>query len=101
MTDVNGSTEPPSSDRSQPYRDRSVWMRGLMMLIFSFCLGVAKFVMFAVVIFQFLSVLFTSSTNPNLLTFGQGLSTYQYQIMRFLTYNSEQQPFPVGAWPSQ
>ena len=61
---------------------------------------VMAFVMFAVVVFQFLSVLFTSDTNPNLLSFGQALSCYQYQIMLFLTYNSEEQPFPVGSWPS-
>ncbi len=71
-----------------------------MMLVFAFCLGVAKFVMFAVVLFQFASVLLTSNTNANLLQFGQALSVYQYQIMRFLTYNSEEQPFPVGEWPS-
>ena len=70
------------------------------MLIFAFCLGIAKFVMGAVVIFQFLNVLFTGQTNDNLLIFGQQLSRYQYQLMLFLTYNSEQQPFPVGAWPS-
>lgn len=71
------------------------------MLIFAFCLGIAKFVMGAVVIFQFLNVLFTGQTNDNLLIFGQQLSRYQYQLMLFLTYNSEQQPFPVGAWPSE
>ena len=84
----------------KPYKNRNVWMRGLMMLVFAFCLGIAKFVMFAVVVFQFLSVLFTSGTNPNLLSFGQALSRYHYQIMLFLTYNSEEQPFPVGEWPS-
>ncbi|MEH6472199.1 MAG: DUF4389 domain-containing protein [Halopseudomonas sp.] len=89
-----------SNPKNKPYADQSAWMRGLMMLIFAFCLGVAKFVMFTVVIFQFLSVLFTSDTNPNLLQFGQALSRYQYQIMLFLTYNSEEQPFPVGDWPA-
>jgi hypothetical protein len=86
---------------NKPYENKSVWRRGLMMLIFAFCLGIAKFVMGAVVIFQFLNVLFTGQTNGNLLTFGHQLSRYQYQIMLFLTYNSEEQPFPVGVWPSE
>lgn len=85
---------------SKPYKDRNVWMRGLMMVVFAFCLGVAKFVMFAVVVLQFACVLFTRDTNANLLQLGQSLSSYQYQIMRFLTYNSEEQPFPMGDWPS-
>ncbi len=93
-------TDPKDYSTVPPYANRNVWMRGLMMLIFAFCLGMAKFVMFAVVLFQFLSVLFTSNTNPNLLKLGLGLSHYQYQIMLFLTYNSDMQPFPVGDWPS-
>jgi hypothetical protein len=96
----NSASNSTKNSTAKPYADRNVWLRGLMMLVFMFCLGVAKFVLFVVVAFQFLNVLFTASTNSNLLRFGQDLSSYQYQIMRFLTYNTEQQPFPVGAWPS-
>jgi len=81
------------------YKDKTVWLRGLYMLIFSFLLGIVKFVAFAVILFQFLSVLFSAETNKQLLTFGRSLSLYQYQIMMYLTYNSEQQPFPMGKWP--
>ncbi len=83
------------------YKDRSVWMRGLYMLIFMIFLGVAKFVTYAVVLFQFLTVLFTAEPNRRLVGFGQSLSTYQYQVMIFLTYNSEEHPFPMGEWPEQ
>lgn len=81
------------------YEDRSVWLRGLYMLIFIFLLGIAKFVAFIVIFFQFLTVLFTAKTNEKLVTLGQSLSTYQYQIMMFLTYNNEYHPFPFGEWP--
>ncbi|MFV2060966.1 MAG: DUF4389 domain-containing protein, partial [Gammaproteobacteria bacterium] len=67
------------------YKDRSVWKRGLYMLLFSFLLGVAKFVAFVVVLFLFLSVLFTGEPNDKLVKFGQSLSSYQYQILVFLT----------------
>lgn len=88
-----------SDDSTKPYKDRSAWMRGLFMLIFMFFLGVAKFVTFVVVIVQFLNVVFTSDTNQKLLRFGDSLSQYQYQILLFLTYNTEQQPYPMGDWP--
>ncbi|MFV2058732.1 MAG: DUF4389 domain-containing protein [Thiohalomonadales bacterium] len=81
------------------YADRKVWLRGLYMLIFLFFMGVAKFVAFAVIIFLFLTVLFTAETNQKLVKFGQSLSTYQYQVMMFLTYNSEKHPFPMDEWP--
>ncbi|MEN8133825.1 MAG: DUF4389 domain-containing protein [Pseudomonadota bacterium] len=85
--------------KTESYKDRSVWLRGLYMLIFVFFLGVVKFVAFVVILFQFLTVLFTAETNKKLVRFGQSLSTYQYQIMMFLTYNSEEHPFPMGEWP--
>ncbi|MGM0542015.1 MAG: DUF4389 domain-containing protein [Pseudomonadota bacterium] len=81
------------------YKDKSVWMRGLYMLIFILLLGVAKFVMLVVIVVQFLTVLFTAETNEKLVKFGKSLSLYQYEIMLFLTYNSEVHPYPMGEWP--
>lgn len=90
-----------NEDVTQPYKDKSAWLRGLYMLIFLFFLGVAKFVAFVVIIFQFLNVVITSKTNKQLLMFGKSLSIYHYQAMMFLTYNSEVQPFPMGEWPER
>ncbi len=81
------------------YKDKSVWVRGLYMLIFIILLGVAKFVLFVVILFQFLTVLFTAETNEKLVRFGKSLSLYQYEIMLFLTYNNEDHPYPMGEWP--
>lgn len=86
---------------TESYKDRSVWLRGLYMLIFMLFLGVAKFVTFVVILFQFFTVVFTSETNKRLVKFGKSLSIYQYQILIFLTYNSEEHPFPMGEWPEQ
>ena len=89
------------NEEVKPYKDKSVWLRGLYMLVFLFFLGVAKFVAFVVIIFQFLNVLFTTETNQQLLKFGESLSVYHYQVMMFLTYNSEEHPFPMGDWPER
>ena len=90
-----------NDETTESYKDRQVWLRGLYMLIFLFLLGVVKFVAFVVILFQFLTVLFTAVANEKLLKFGRSLSIYQYQIMMFLTYNSEEHPFPMGDWPEQ
>ncbi|MDH5472342.1 MAG: DUF4389 domain-containing protein [Gammaproteobacteria bacterium] len=79
--------------------EQKTWVRGLYMLMFAIFYGIAKVVLSAVIIFQFLLVLFTAETNTRLLKLGQSLSTYSYQIMMFLTFNSEYQPYPFGAWP--
>ena len=94
---TNGRNE--MNEEEKPYKDKSVWLRGLYILIFLFFLGVAKFVAFVVIVFQFLNVLFTTETNQQLLKFGESLSIYHYQTMMYLTYNTEEQPFPFGEWP--
>jgi hypothetical protein len=44
-------------------------------------------------------VLFSGETNAQLLILGQGLATYSYQIVLYLTFNSEERPFPFIDWP--
>jgi hypothetical protein len=88
-------------NEEQHYKNRSVWLRGLFMLIFLFFMGVTKFVTVVVVGFQFLVILFTAEKNNNLLKFGKSLSLYEYQVMLYLTYNSEFKPFPMGDWPKE
>lgn len=88
-------------NEEQHYKNRSVWLRGLFMLIFIFFMGVTKFVTIVVVGFQFLVILFTAEKNNNLLMFGKSLSVYEYQVMLYLTYNSEFKPFPMGDWPKE
>ena len=77
-----------------------IWKRGLYMLLFAFLIGVAKFVTFSVVVLQFFLVLVNGAPNNQLLAFGMSLSSYTYQIMLFLTFNSETQPYPFSEWPS-
>jgi len=79
--------------------DVNIWKRALYMVLFAILYGLAEIVMWAVVIFQFLVVLFTGNKNERLLDFGQKLTTYIYQIVLFLTFNTEAQPFPFGDWP--
>jgi hypothetical protein len=83
----------------QHLRNRTTWSRALYMLLFAVFYGVAEIVIAAVVLFQLLSMLFTGDTNWRLLTLGQNLSTYVYQILLFLTFNSDEKPYPFGDWP--
>lgn len=80
-------------------REKSTWMRALYMLLFAIIYSVTEIVLTAVVIFQFFTVLFTRKTNDRLLKLGQSLGTFIYQIIQYLTFNSEDRPYPFGAWP--
>ena len=88
-----------SDELKEHLKERKTWLRGLYMLLFAIFYTVAEIVITAVVIFQFLLALFTGKSNERLLKLGQSLSTYVYQILQFLTFNSDYHPYPFGAWP--
>jgi Domain of unknown function (DUF4389) len=88
-----------NEDIKDNIKQQSTWLRGLYMLMFSLFYGVAEFILFFVVIFQFLLVLFTSKNNPRLQKLGQSIATYVYQIIQYLTFNSNYHVYPFGAWP--
>jgi len=88
-----------SNDVKENLKSQSTWIRGLYILIYAVFYTIAEIVLFAVIVFQFLLKLFTSDTNERLGKLGQGLSTYIYQILQYMNFNSDYQPYPFGAWP--
>ena len=78
---------------------KEIWLRGLLMLVFALCWGLAEIVLTAVALFQFACVLFTGSRNDNATTLGASLGQYIYQIAQFETFNSEERPYPLAPWP--
>ncbi len=89
-----------SEELQQRLQNKETWKRGLYMLFFITAYWISKFVIGAVMVFQFLAVLFFGKTNEQVLKHSQNLSTYVYQIVLFLSFNSEQRPFPFGEnWP--
>ena len=91
-------------DRSkleQHVKSKSTWLRLLFMVIYVVLASIATMVLGAVVILGFLVVLFSGESNASLRAAGQGIATYLYELVRFLTYNSDDKPFPFGSdWPS-
>jgi hypothetical protein len=88
-----------SNDVKENLKSQSTWIRGLYVLIYAIFYTIAEIVLFAIIVFQFLLKLFTAETNERLRKLGQGLSTYIYQILQYMNFNSDYQPYPFGAWP--
>lgn len=78
-----------------------VWVRGLYIILFAIAWGLSELLLAVTVLFQFLAVLVTGSANGRLLRFGQNLSRYHYQIARFVSFNTEEKPFPFSDWPDE
>jgi hypothetical protein len=88
-------------DFQEHIKSRTTWLRLLFMLILIFLYGVSRIVVGVVVLLQFFWVLFTGETNERLKGLGQSLAMYTYQIVRYLTYNTDSRPFPFDDdWPS-
>ena len=75
------------------------WIRLLFMILFAVVLYVAGIVVGVLVLVQFLFALITGSDNTNLRQLGDSLTQYIAQTLRFLTYNSNEKPFPFADWP--
>jgi len=84
----------------QHLQKKSTWMRAVYMLMFAIIFGLLEVVIATIVVFQFFLSLFTGNTNERMVQLGQSLSTYLYQITLFLTFNSEEHPYPFGTWPT-
>ena len=79
----------------------TTWLRGLFMLVICILASVALFVGTWIVVFGFFWVLFTGEVNLQLKEAGQSVAAYLYNIARYLTYNTDEKPFPLGGeWPS-
>ncbi len=77
------------------------WLRGFFTLMFAAIYFIVRILVCAVAIFQFLTLVFTGKLNAQLLSFGESLSQYNYEIARYLTFNVEKRPFPLdNPWPS-
>jgi hypothetical protein len=71
------------------------------MIATTLCYAVARLVVGVVVLLQFLHVLFTGETNPRLKDLGLSLARYVYQVVEYLTFNTEVRPFPFDEeWPT-
>ena len=93
-------TEDTPQETRKSITARSTWLRGFFMLLFAVAYGIAELLLFVTAVFQFLCLLVTGKTVERLVIFGENLGRYFYQIVRYLTFNTEERPFPFSDWPA-
>ncbi len=89
-----------SGDNRSHLKNKSTWMRLVHMIVLAIAFSVAELVIGATVLFQFLSLLFTGKTNDNAKRLGAEFADYLRDIVRYMTFVSEERPFPYAAWGS-
>ncbi len=90
-----------SGDIKEHVTRRSIWLRLVFMIVLSVAFNLAEFITFAVVAFQFLASLFTGQPNDRLTRFGRNLARYLQQITVYMTFATEEKPFPFTPWPDE
>ena len=79
---------------------RNIWLRGLLMLLMAMIYQVCGTLLFFVTVIQFIITLFSGAANARLQTFGRSLGNFLRLIVNFLSFASEDLPFPFDDWPS-
>ena len=81
-------------------KSESFWLRSLFMVLFFIVYRIVDILVLLVAISQWLYVLLTGDANTSLSRFAGSLAAYVSQIIIYLSYKSEQKPFPFSDWPS-
>jgi len=82
-------------------KDKDTWLRFVYLVVFGIAFYLSILLTFAASVFQFLAKLFSGNSFAGLAEFGDNLATYQAQVTRFLTFASDEKPFPFAAFPTK
>lgn len=75
------------------------WLRVIYTLLLALAWQVTEVLLVAVTLLQLGFRLFTGQAHSRLTGFGNSLSQYAWQIGRFVTFATEQKPWPFMEWP--
>ena len=75
------------------------WLRGLYILIFGVIFYFLYGLIWLLVIFQFVTKVITGGLNSNLEQFSTRMTRYAMQILNYITFQSEERPFPFSPFP--
>jgi len=79
----------------------SAWVRVILMIAFAVVLYVIiPAIVLVLMLTQTLFVFITGDSNDNLRVLGTVLSKYIFEVLQFLSYASDNRPFPFSAFPS-
>lgn len=82
-------------------KPRSLWMRALLMLLMAIAFQLAAWLLGATAVVQLVLAALAGGSNARLRSFGRSLGRYLAQVTGFLTFATEEAPFPFADWPAE
>ncbi len=80
-------------------KSESRWLRLLFMVFFGTVGVFATWLIMALAAIQAAHGFVKGVGNQRLMAFTEGLNRFVFQIAQFLTYNSDDKPYPFSDWP--
>ena len=88
-------TEPGAS----PVSRKLIAFRLLYTVLFLFVLGILLFLIKLATVFNYILLLITRSHSEPVRRFANQVATYAYYVMRYLTLNDNERPYPFTDFP--
>lgn len=88
-------------DLKKNVKDREAWFRFAIMVVLGGAFYITCMITFAVAFVQFFARLFSGAAFAGLIEFGDNIATYQAQLTRYLTFASDDKPFPFSSFPEK
>jgi L-asparagine transporter-like permease len=80
---------------------KQVAIRLLYTLLYAAIFELVKTIVLLITLFEYFILLITLKHNEPARHFGNKVATYGYRVMRYLTLNENQRPFPFADFPAE
>ena len=80
-------------------KEMSLWVRAFYMLGFMIAFGISESVLYLLAIVSLIYRAVNGENHQTMLGFGRSLARYVQQIADYLSFNTEERPFPFSSWP--
>jgi hypothetical protein len=80
---------------------KKIAIRLLYTLLYVAIFEVVKTIVLLITLFEYFFLLVTLRHNEPARTFANKVATYGYRVMRYLTLNENQRPFPFSDFPAE
>ena len=90
-----------TTELSTRMRSGQTWLRLALMIIYFFVVyTVVRLLVGISMLFQFVHQLVKGSHAERLHEFTADLNAFSYSVLQYLTFNSDERPFPFCGWPA-
>ncbi|WP_154224116.1 DUF4389 domain-containing protein [Marinicella rhabdoformis] len=97
-TAEKSSTEAPATEKKEPVVSNEVITRIFVTLLFAFIGWLSLWVFGVVVLVQFGFLLITGQLNKNLKAFNGELGDFLADIIKYVSFQTNDKPFPFQSW---